>query len=475
MTKPILSVLDGSTQERPPVWLMRQAGRYLPEYRAIREKAGGFLDLVFNPELAAEVTLQPVRRFGFDAAILFSDILVVPHALGQTVTFSAGEGPSARSDRRSHPLRAAEFGSRSRRPGTGLRNHPAREAELPPAVALLGFCGAPWTVATYMIAGRGTPDQAPARLFAYNDAAAFDVLMDVLTEASTDYLVRQLQAGADAVQIFDTWAGVLSPEQFARWCIAPTKRIVAGVREQMPGAKIIGFPRGAGTMLPRYVSETGVDAVGLDWMIDRTFAREHVQSAVPVQGNLDPLVLVAGGVALDRSVDAVLEAFAQGPFIFNLGHGIVPETPIAHVEQMLKRVRGLILPFRGRDSELAPMDVWLKAFHIIAVIAWMAGMLYLPRLFVYHCDAEPGSKQSETFKVMERRLLRAIINPAMIATWVLGLWLAWRAGWFTAGWLQAKLVLVLSDVGGARPVRRLCARFCPRPEPAPGEILSYYQ
>ncbi len=214
------------------------------------------------------------------------------------------------------------------------------KAALPPAVALLGFCGAPWTVATYMVAGRGTPDQAPARLFAYRDAAAFDVLMDVLVEASASYLVRQLQAGADAVQIFDTWAGVLSPEQFARWCIAPTKRIVTMVRLQVPGAKIIGFPRGAGSQLPRYVAETGVDAVGLDWMIDRDFARERVQSVVPVQGNLDPLVLLAGGVALDRAVDAVMDAFTGRPFIFNLGHGILPETPIAHVEQMLKRVRG---------------------------------------------------------------------------------------------------------------------------------------
>jgi uroporphyrinogen decarboxylase len=212
--------------------------------------------------------------------------------------------------------------------------------ELPTETALIGFCGAPWTVATYMIAGRGTPDQAPARLFAYHDAAAFDVLMDVLVEASASYLIRQLQAGADAVQIFDTWAGVLPPDQFARWSIAPTKRIVAMVRQQVPDAKIIGFPRGAGTMMPRYVAETGVDAVGLDWSIDRTFARERVQASVPVQGNLDPLVLLAGGVALDRAVDAVMEAFGNGRFIFNLGHGILPETPIAHVEQMLKRVRG---------------------------------------------------------------------------------------------------------------------------------------
>ena len=340
MNKPIVDVLNGGSLKPPPVWLMRQAGRYLPEYRALREKAGGFLDLVFNPEFAAEVTLQPVRRFSFDAAILFSDILVVPHALGQRVTFTAGEGPllDPIKDRTDFERLTSEVNHQVLAPIYETIRRV--KVALPPPVALLGFCGAPWTVATYMIAGHGTPDQAPARLFAYRDAAAFDVLMDVLVEASASYLVRQLQAGADAVQIFDTWAGVLSPEQFARWCIAPTRRIVTMVRLQVPGARIIGFPRGAGSQLPRYVVETGVDAVGLDWMIDRDFACERVQSIVPVQGNLDPLVLLAGGVALDRAVDAVMAAFAGRPFIFNLGHGILPETPIAHVEQMLKRVRG---------------------------------------------------------------------------------------------------------------------------------------
>ena len=340
MNKPIVDVLNGGLRKPPPIWLMRQAGRYLPEYRALREKTGSFLDLVYNPELAAEVTLQPVKRFGFDAAILFSDILVVPHALGQSVTFAAGEGPLLEpiKDRADFERLTSHIDHKVLAPVYETVRRV--RAVLPPAVALLGFCGAPWTVATYMVAGRGTPDQGPARLFAYRDAAAFDVLMDVLVEASASYLVRQLQAGADAVQIFDTWAGVLPPEQFARWCIAPTKRIVTMVRLQMPGAKIIGFPRGAGSQLPRYVAETGVDAVGLDWMIDRDFARERVQSVVPVQGNLDPLALLAGGAALDRSIDAVMEAFAGGPFIFNLGHGILPETPIAHVEQMLVRVRG---------------------------------------------------------------------------------------------------------------------------------------
>jgi uroporphyrinogen decarboxylase len=319
---------------------MRQAGRYLPEYRALRAKAGGFLDLVFNPEFAAEVTLQPVRRFGFDAAILFSDILVVPHALGQHVRFAVGEGPllDPITDRTAFERLRSEIDHHVLAPV--YETIRIVKDQLDPAVTLLGFCGAPWTVASYMIAGHGTPDQAPARLFAYRDAAAFAVLIDVLVEASVGYLVRQLQAGADAVQIFDTWAGVLAPEQFERWCIEPTARIVDLVRAQVPGAKIIGFPRGAGATLARYVEKVAVDAVGLDWMIDKNFARERIQSRLPVQGNLDPLVLVAGGTALDRAIDAVLEAFAEKPFIFNLGHGIVPETPIAHVEHMLKRVRG---------------------------------------------------------------------------------------------------------------------------------------
>jgi uroporphyrinogen decarboxylase len=340
VNKSFLKVLDGAAQSPPPVWLMRQAGRYLPEYRALREKAGDFLNLIFTPEHAVEVTLQPLRRFGFDAAILFSDILVIPHALGQSVRFAAGEGP------RLEPLAGAQGVARLAGEVDQKVLAPIYEtvrqvkAKLDGGAALLGFCGAPWTVASYMIAGQGTPDQAPARLFAYREPAAFAALMDILVDASAGYLVRQLQAGADAVQIFDTWSGVLPPEEFARWCIEPTRRIMAKVREQVADAKVIGFPRGAGTLLGRYVDELAVDAVGLDWTVDRGFVRERIQSRVAVQGNLDPLVLVAGGAALERAIDAVLEAFADRPFIFNLGHGIVPETPIAHVEAMLKRVRG---------------------------------------------------------------------------------------------------------------------------------------
>jgi uroporphyrinogen decarboxylase len=332
-------VLDGQRQRRPPVWLMRQAGRYLPEYRELRARAGDFLDLVFTPKLAAEVTLQPVRRFGFDAAILFSDILVVPHALGRAVTFETGEGPRLEpiADLRQLATLRPELDQTTLAPiyeTIGLVRQ-----DLPPDIALLGFCGAPWTVATYMVAGRGTPDQAPARLFAYSYPHDFQRLIDLLVEASVAYLVRQFQAGVDAVQIFDTWAGVLPPSEFERWCIEPVRRMVAMVREQVPEAKIIGFPRGAGTSLAGYAAEVSVDAVGLDWMVDPAFVKQRLPPQLPVQGNLDPLALLVGGEALDRGVDAVLAAFADRPLIFNLGHGILPETPIAHVERMLRRVR----------------------------------------------------------------------------------------------------------------------------------------
>ena len=340
MNKLLLDVLNGQRHAIPPVWMMRQAGRYLPEYRAVREKAGGFLDLCFNAKLAAEVTLQPVRRFHFDAAILFSDILVIPHALGQKVGFEAGEGPRLTPLAEMGGLAALRDEADQKALGPVYETVALVKAALPSDVALLGFCGAPWTVATYMIAGRGTPDQAPARIFAYRDPDQFAALIDRLVQASAAYLVRQLQAGAEAVQLFDTWAGVLGPEEFDRWCVQPAKKIVALVRNEIPEAKIIGFPRSAGTNLVRYVEQVPVNAVGLDWAIDRIFARNQIQSCVPVQGNVDPLALLAGGAALDRAVDATLEAFSARPFIFNLGHGILPETPIAHVEQMLKRVRG---------------------------------------------------------------------------------------------------------------------------------------
>ncbi len=337
--KPFLEVLSGRRQPVPPLWMMRQAGRYLPEYREVRAKAGGFLDLCFTPDFATEVTMQPIRRFNFDAAIIFSDILVIPYALGRSVRFEAGEGP------RLDPLDSPDkVGTLSATADFG-KLEPVFEAlrrvrrELDPKIALIGFCGAPWTVATYMVAGQGTPDQAPARMMAYKYPDAFAKIIDTIVENSITYLLGQLKAGADVLQIFDTWAGVLPPREFQRWSVEPTKRIVAGVRKQAPHAKIIGFPRGAGALLPSYVEATGVDGVSIDWAAEPSLIRDRVQSHVAVQGNLDPLALIAGGDALDRSIDDVLSNYAAGRLIFNLGHGIQPETPIAHVEQMVRRVR----------------------------------------------------------------------------------------------------------------------------------------
>ncbi|CAN7671003.1 uroporphyrinogen decarboxylase [Bosea sp. LjRoot90] len=334
-----LRALSGETLPKPPLWMMRQAGRYLPEYRALRAKAGGFLDLCYNPDMAAEVTLQPIRRFGFEAAILFSDILVIPHALGQKLWFAEGEGP------RLEPVAdEARFGE--------IRDEidpdvlaPVYEtvrrvkAALPSGTALIGFCGAPWTVATYMVAGRGTPDQGPAKDLFQRDPALFARLIDRLVVNSANYLNAQIAAGVDAVQVFDSWAGSLGPEDFKRWCIEPTRRIVDLVRARHPQAKIIGFPRGAGAGIPDYVRGTGVDAVGLETEIDRGFVREAIQTLVPVQGHLDPQLLRAGGPELDREIKAIRAAFGDGPFVFNLGHGILPDTPIAHVERLVELVR----------------------------------------------------------------------------------------------------------------------------------------
>ena len=337
--KPLLQVLAGHCERVPPLWLMRQAGRYLPEYRELRAKSGSFLELCLNAKLAAEVTLQPIRRFGFDAAILFSDILVVPHALGQHVSFVEGEGP------RLDALKDPAALTRLRREIDQRCLEPVYEtitrvrSELQAGVALIGFCGAPWTVATYMIAGSGTTDQRPARLFAYRFPEMFAALIETLIEASANYLVRQFAAGVDAVQIFDTWAGVLPAGEFARWCVSPCARIVDRVRKEVPAAKIIGFPRGAASGLQHFLDAVAVNAVGIDWTADLGFVSKRIQPLRPIQGNLDPLVLLAGGAALDRSIDAILTAFSSGPFIFNLGHGVLPDTPIAHVERLIARVR----------------------------------------------------------------------------------------------------------------------------------------
>ena len=337
---PMMRALAGEAQARPPVWLMRQAGRYLPEYRELRATAPSFLDFCYNPKHAAEVTLQPIRRFGFDAAILFCDILVVPDALGQKVSFETGEGP------RLTPIaNAADFARLHERLDMD-RLAPVFETigrvrgALPADVALLGFCGAPWTVATYMIAGKGTPDQAPTRLFAYRERALFEALMARLVDVSADYLVRQIEAGVDAVQIFDSWAGVLPIAEYERWCLAPLAALVAKVRARAPHAHIIAFPRGGGAQFARAAEIAGVSALGLDTCVDPGWAAGALPRRLAVQGNLDPLALLAGGAALDEAIDRILTAFAGRPHIFNLGHGVLPPTPVEHVARVVKRVRG---------------------------------------------------------------------------------------------------------------------------------------
>lgn len=337
--KPLLKALSGDIAKSPPVWFMRQAGRYLPEYRALRAKAPSFMDFCFNPDMAAEATLQPIRRFGFDGAILFSDILVVPEALGQKVTFETGEGP------RLDPIETPEGLSRLASSIDLSILAPVFEtirrvkAALPAETTFLGFCGAPWTVASYMIAGRGTPDQAPARLFAYRHPEAFQSLIDLLTQSSIAYLIEQAKAGVDAVQIFDSWAGVLPARDFRRWCLEPALKIAQGVKAAAPDLKVIAFPRGSGSHLAEVAAHDAFDAVGLDTSVDPVWAARHVQGLRPVQGNLDPLALLVGGASLDRAVLDILETLSAGPHVFNLGHGILPPTPIAHVERVLDLIR----------------------------------------------------------------------------------------------------------------------------------------
>ncbi|MFK4824668.1 uroporphyrinogen decarboxylase [Paenochrobactrum sp. BZR 588] len=337
MKRKVLRVIDGETVFPPPVWMMRQAGRYLPEYKASRKEAGSFLDLCYSPDFAVEVTLQPIRRFGFDAAILFSDILVVPHVLGRDLRFEEGRGPLMT------PITPDEIAALNIE-GAEEKLAPVYETvnrlrhELPDETTLLGFCGAPWTVATYMIAGHGTPDQAPARLFAYQHPELFEKLLNDLADISAAYLIKQLDSGADALQIFDSWSGVLDEDCFDRFCVKPVARIVAKVRAIYPDARIIGFPKGAGLLYKDYREKTGVNILGLDWTVPFSFAKQ-LQAQGAVQGNLDPLRVVAGGKALDEGVDAILRHLGQGPLVFNLGHGITPQAPIEHVQQMLDRIR----------------------------------------------------------------------------------------------------------------------------------------
>ncbi len=335
---PLLAVLAGERLDPPPIWLMRQAGRYLPEYRALRADKGGFLALVYDSAAAAEVTLQPVRRFGMDAAILFSDILIVPHAMGMGLTFGVGEGP-----RLTPPLLDGKLDALI--PALE-RFNPVYEtvrrvaAELPLSTALIGFAGSPWTVATYMVAGEGSKDQGETRRLAYRDPGAFQALIDRIVSVTVDYLSGQIDAGAQTVQLFDSWSGSLAPAEFERWVIAPTADIVGRLMVRHGEVPIIGFPKGAGAKLAAYAAETGIDAVGLDETIDPAWADAMLPPGMPVQGNIDPLALITGGARLREAVTRVRTAFENRPHVFNLGHGILQDTPIANVEELLKMVRG---------------------------------------------------------------------------------------------------------------------------------------
>jgi uroporphyrinogen decarboxylase len=316
---------------------MRQAGRYLPEYRALRAEKGGFLDLVQDPAAAAEVTLQPIRRFGFDGAILFSDILMVPFALGQDLRFEAGEGPRLSPALVDSTLAGLDS-ARARLDPVYATVEKVAQC-LPDATTFLGFAGSPWTVATYMVAGQGSRDQAETRRLAYRDPGAFQAIVDAISGLTIDYLSRQVESGVEAVQLFDSWAGSLSPAQFERWVIAPTASLVGAFKARHPSVPVIGFPKGAGGKLAAYARETGVDALGLDETVDPEWADAALPAGLPVQGNLDPLALIAGGEALENGVRRILSTFAERPHVFNLGHGILPDTPIANVETLIQLVR----------------------------------------------------------------------------------------------------------------------------------------
>lgn len=338
MPGPLLETLKGRRQEVAPVWLMRQAGRYLPEYRELRAEKGGFLELVYDSEAAAEITVQPIRRFGFDGAILFSDILIVPHAMGQGLEFLAGEGPKLSPTLREVTLDS--FVPRFERFDPVYETFRLTRAQIGDAVTMLGFAGSPWTVATYMIAGEGSKDQGPARLMAYRDPGLMQEICDRIVDVSVEYLRGQIDAGAEAVQLFDSWAGSLAPDEFERWVIAPNTKITTAIKASHPDTPVIGFPKGAGAKLPAYARETGVDAVGLDETLDPVWAHQVLPEGMPVQGNLDPLLVEAGGPALAKRVRTVLDAFEDRPHVFNLGHGIGQFTPIEHVEELLRAVRG---------------------------------------------------------------------------------------------------------------------------------------
>jgi uroporphyrinogen decarboxylase len=337
--KLFLRALAGETLTRPPFWLMRQAGRYLPEYRATRTQAGSFLDLCFAPELAVEVTLQPLRRYGMDAAILFSDILVVPYALGQRLDYVEGEGPKLDPVRSAADLGRLSADHLHERLAAVYDTVRRLTRALPETTALIGFAGAPWTVATYMVEGGGSKEFAHVKAWAYRDPAGFGALIDPLVEVTADYLATQIEAGAEAVQIFDTWAGALPAPEFRRGVIEPTRRLVALLKARHPTVPVIGFPRGAGVMYAEYAEATGVTALGLDTAVPVEWAASALQTRLPVQGNLDPILLVAGGEGLDRAARHILSVLGGGPFVFNLGHGVVQTTPPEHVAQLAQLIR----------------------------------------------------------------------------------------------------------------------------------------
>jgi uroporphyrinogen decarboxylase len=331
--KPLLRALAGETLDRPPWWLMRQAGRYLPEYRALREKAGDFVTLCLTPELAAEVTLQPIRRFGMDAAILFSDILLVPRALGQGLSYE-DSGPALDPVSDATDLRRLQSGAIvGRLAPVGEAASRVRGA-LSGETALIGFAGAPWTVATYMVEGGTSRDFHQVKSFSYRDPQGFAELIELIGNATFEFLTLQIEGGVEVIQLFDSWAGILSPDGFERWVIAPTKRLVAALKARYPQIPVIGFPRGAGLLYERYVAETGVDAIAVDTSVPPAFARERLQACVPVQGNLDPMLLRVGGDAMRQAVSKLRDELAPGPYVFNLGHGVLPDTPTEHVAEL---------------------------------------------------------------------------------------------------------------------------------------------
>jgi len=334
--KPLLRALAGETLSKPPWWLMRQAGRYLPEYRQVRAKASDFIELCLNPELAAEVTMQPVRRYGMDAAILFSDILMLPYALGQKVSFQEGEGPVLEPIEDHKGLGQLDHDHAVPRLEPVFKTVQLVSAALGSQTAMIGFAGSPWTVATYMVEGGASKDFRQVKSWAYRDPQGFGALIELLVDCTTDYLAAQIEAGAEVVQLFDSWAGVLPEAAFERWVIGPTQRIVAKLKHRSPNCPVIGFPRAAGILYGRYAVETGVDAIGLDTTVPHEYAREVLQPLATLQGNLDPVLLTVGGPALRQAAIDLRRAFGTRPYIFNLGHGVLPQTPPENVESLAR-------------------------------------------------------------------------------------------------------------------------------------------